>query len=56
MAGSPICCAALRVRKPLPDRPRGLPHVAVETVEGGDHFFPMLKADVARDALFDAAV
>ena len=36
--------------------PRGLPHVTVETVPGGTHFFPMLKADVARDALFDAAV
>lgn len=35
---------------------RGLPHVTVETVPGGTHFFPMLKADVARDALFDAAV
>jgi pimeloyl-ACP methyl ester carboxylesterase len=36
--------------------PRGMPHVTVETVHGGTHFFPMLKADVARDALFDAAV
>ncbi|RZJ05064.1 MAG: alpha/beta hydrolase [Brevundimonas sp.] len=36
--------------------PRGLPHVTVEVVPGGTHFFPMLKADVARDALFDAAV
>jgi len=36
--------------------PRGLPHVTVETVPGGTHFFPMLKADIARDALFDAAV
>ena len=35
---------------------RGLPDVTVETVHGGTHFFPMLKADVARDALFDAAV
>jgi pimeloyl-ACP methyl ester carboxylesterase len=34
----------------------GLPQVTVETVHGGTHFFPMLKADVARDALFDAAV
>ena len=40
----------------VPERPRGLPHVTVETVEGGTHFFPMLKADVARDALFDASV
>jgi pimeloyl-ACP methyl ester carboxylesterase len=36
--------------------PNGLPAVTVETVHGGTHFFPMLKADVARDALFDAAV
>ena len=40
----------------VPVRPRGLPHVAVETVHGGTHFFPMLKVDVARDALFDASV
>lgn len=40
----------------LPEQPRGLPHVTVETVHGGTHFFPMLQADVARDALFDAAV
>lgn len=38
------------------ESPRGLPHVTVETVPGGTHFFPMLRADVARDALFDAAV
>lgn len=36
--------------------PSGLPDVTVETVHGGTHFFPMLQADVARDALFDAAV
>lgn len=30
--------------------------VAVRTIPGGTHFFPMLKPDVARDALFDAAV
>jgi pimeloyl-ACP methyl ester carboxylesterase len=30
--------------------------VTVETVAGGTHFFPMLKSDIARDALFDAAV
>ncbi len=30
--------------------------VTIETVPGGTHFFPMLKPDVARDALFDAAV
>ena len=40
----------------VPARPRGLPRVAVETVHGGTHFFPMLKVDVARDALFDASV
>ncbi|MBW8302952.1 MAG: alpha/beta hydrolase [Brevundimonas sp.] len=40
----------------VPEHPRGLPHVTVETVRGGTHFFPMLQADVARDALFDAAV
>jgi pimeloyl-ACP methyl ester carboxylesterase len=40
----------------LTETPRGLPHVTVETVPGGTHFFPMLKAAVARDALFDAAV
>lgn len=36
--------------------PRGLPHVTVGTVPDGTHFFPMLQADIARDALFDAAV
>ncbi len=40
----------------LPENPRGLPHVTVGTVPGGTHFFPMLQADVARDALFEAAV
>ena len=40
----------------LPENPRGLPHVTVGTVPGGTHFFPMLQADVARDALFDAAI
>lgn len=35
---------------------RGLPHVTVDTVHDGTHFFPMLQADIARDALFDAAV
>jgi pimeloyl-ACP methyl ester carboxylesterase len=40
----------------VPERPRGLPRVTVETVPGGSHFFPMLQADVVRDALFDAAV
>ena len=36
--------------------PRRLPLVSVETVEGGTHFFPMLRPDIVRDALFDAAV
>lgn len=40
----------------VPARPRGLPHVRVETVPGATHFLPMLQPDVARDALFDAAV
>ena len=40
----------------LSENTRGLPHVTVGTVHGGTHFFPMLQADVARDALFDAAV
>lgn len=40
----------------VPENPRGMPHVAVEAVAGGTHFFPMLKPDIARDALFDAAV
>ena len=30
--------------------------ITVETVAGGTHFFPMLKPEVARDALFDVAV
>ena len=34
----------------------GLPLVAVETVAEGTHFFPMLRPDIARDALFEAAV
>lgn len=36
--------------------PRGQPLTTVEIVAGGTHFFPMLKPDIARDALFDAAV
>jgi pimeloyl-ACP methyl ester carboxylesterase len=40
----------------VPPNARGLPNVSVETIEGGNHFFPMLRADIARDALFDAAV
>ena len=37
-------------------QPRGLPHVAVETVPGVGHLFPMSRPDIVRDALFDAAV
>ncbi|MGV9006758.1 MAG: alpha/beta fold hydrolase [Brevundimonas sp.] len=40
----------------LSENPRGLPHVTVETVPGTTHFLPMLRPDIARDALFDAAV
>lgn len=40
----------------IPEHPRGLPHVTVETVPGGGHLFPMVRADIVRDALFDAAV
>jgi len=40
----------------MPDRPRGLPQVTVETVPGATHFLPMLRPDIARDALFEAAV
>jgi pimeloyl-ACP methyl ester carboxylesterase len=36
--------------------PRGRSDIRVETVPGGTHFFPMLRPDVARDALFEAAV
>ncbi|MCY1554655.1 hypothetical protein D9M68_912400 [compost metagenome] len=32
------------------------PAVAVETVAGGGHLFPMTHADITRDALFDLAV
>lgn len=40
----------------VPPHPWGLPNVSVEVVEGGGHLFPMTKADVARDALFEAVV
>ena len=40
----------------VPVAPRGLPNVTVEVVSGGGHLFPMTHADIARDALFDAAV
>jgi pimeloyl-ACP methyl ester carboxylesterase len=40
----------------LAEDARPLPRLKVETVPGGSHFFPMLQADIARDALFDAAV
>ncbi len=34
----------------------GLPQVMVETVIGATHLFPMLQPEIARDALFEAAV
>ncbi len=40
----------------VPERPRGLPNVTVETVAESHHLFPMVRADVVRDALFDATV
>lgn len=36
--------------------PLDLPKITVETVAGGGHLFPMVRPDVVRDALFDAAV
>ena len=36
--------------------PRGLPLVTVDVAPEGTHFFPMLRPDLARDALFEAAV
>lgn len=35
----------------VPEPPRGLPHVDVETVPGSTHFLPMLQPQVVRDAL-----
>jgi pimeloyl-ACP methyl ester carboxylesterase len=32
------------------------PHVRLQTVAGGGHFFPLERPEVARDALLDAAV
>ena len=40
----------------LPVAPRVMPNVTVEIVAGGGHLFPMTHADIARDALFEAAV
>ena len=40
----------------IPAHPRGMAHVTVETVPDTGHLFPMTRADVVRDALFDAAV
>ncbi|MEQ7153865.1 alpha/beta fold hydrolase [Brevundimonas aurifodinae] len=40
----------------VPDRPRGLANVTAEAVPGTHHLFPMVRADLVRDALFDAAV
>ncbi|QTC90687.1 alpha/beta fold hydrolase [Brevundimonas goettingensis] len=38
----------------MPSDPRH--QLTVETVPDSTHFFPMLKSDIVRDALFDAAV
>ena len=35
--------------------PRGMDHIRVDTVPDGTHFIPMLRPDVTRDALFEAA-
>jgi pimeloyl-ACP methyl ester carboxylesterase len=40
----------------VPERPRGLGHVTVETAPGTGHLFPMVRADIVRDALFDAVI
>ena len=40
----------------LNTNPRRFPNLTVETVPGGGHLFPMTHVDIARDALFDAAV
>ena len=40
----------------VPPRPRGLGHVSVETTSGTGHLFPMVRADIVRDALFDAVI
>ena len=38
------------------ENPRRYPGLTVETVPGGRHLFPMTHPDIARDALYDAAV
>ena len=38
----------------VPAHPRGLPHVAADTIPGTTHFLPMQAPDIARDALFAA--
>lgn len=40
----------------LPVGSRAGPNLTVEVVAGGGHLFPMTHADIARDALFEAAV
>jgi pimeloyl-ACP methyl ester carboxylesterase len=40
----------------LTKAPLDLPQVTVETVTGGAHLFPMVRPDVMRDALFEAAI
>lgn len=39
----------------VPSRPAGLPNVAVETVAGGHHLFPMTQPQVVQDALLASA-
>lgn len=40
----------------VPVSPRGLAHVTVDPIKDGTHFLPMLRPDLVRDALLDAAV
>jgi pimeloyl-ACP methyl ester carboxylesterase len=40
----------------VPVSPHGLGDVTVEVVSGAGHLFPMTHADIARDALFEAAI
>ena len=40
----------------VPVSPRRLAHVTVDPIAEGTHFLPMLRPDLVRDALLDAAV
>jgi pimeloyl-ACP methyl ester carboxylesterase len=40
----------------VPVAPRGRSNLSVEVVSDGGHLFPMTHADIARDALFEAAI